>query len=118
MVFVLLRGEERVKQHTSISIAGAAGLAFARVIADAVAVDVAGPEGVGAGGALAEVGGGREGLVLAHLQLAGEELVQVTGESAGGEKGGRDEIDGMHFGGFYLLGCEKRALGSAERIQR
>lgn len=103
-VLLLSWGETECRgKLTGVSVAGAADLAFAWLVADAVAVDGAGSESLGAGLALSKIGAGREGLVLTHLQLTGEELVQVAGESAGGEEGSCGEAEGMHFGGTWLL---------------
>lgn len=88
--------------RTSIPGTGATRLAVGRIVTDAIAVDVAGAEGIGTGLTLAEAGVGREGLVvLTDSQLTGHELVQVAGDSASSEESGCGEIEGMHRG--FLL---------------
>lgn len=84
------------RRLTSITVASAADLALARVVADAVAVNISGSKGIGAGRALAEACGRGEGLVLADLELTGHELVQVTSDGASGEE---SEADGIHLDG-------------------
>lgn len=83
-----------IQKLTSFSTAGTAGLALTRVVADTVAVDVPGPEDIGAVGTMAETCSRREGLVLTDLQLARHKMIQITSKSAGGEE---DKADGMHF---------------------
>lgn len=105
-------------RHTCITVASTAGFALSRVVADAVTVDVAGSEGVGAVCALAEAGGWGEGLILTDLQLTGDEVVEVSRKGAGSEKG---DGEGMHL--FLILelwgrnDCREANVGLYYEIQ-